>query len=167
MVKFAVAVINGTQARFFTLDSTATSEYESSPNLIEHEGLVDSTKELHGQELWANTKTGRNKGTSGQAHSYDDHRQNHEVEFEKRFAHKITTAMGNLIQTHQARHLILVAEPQILGILREVMNDSLFKNLKVDEVDKDICQLKTTQIHDYLAKKELLPACQKVYPRLG
>ena len=48
MGKFAVAIINGTQARFFTLDSAATSEYESSPNLIEHEGLSDSTKELRG-----------------------------------------------------------------------------------------------------------------------
>ncbi len=71
MTKFAVAVINGTQARFFTLDSAATSEYESGPNLIEHECLSDSTKELQGRELWANTKTGRNRGLSGQDHSYD------------------------------------------------------------------------------------------------
>jgi len=165
MGKFAVAVINGTQARFLTLDSAASSEYESSPNLIEHEGLTDSTKELHGQELWANTKTGRNRGSRGQAHSYDDHRQNHELEFEKRFANKINSAMLNLIKIHQAKHLILVAEPQILGMMREAMTDNLFKNLKVYEVAKDICHLKSNQIHDYLAKKELLPPCQKVYSR--
>ena len=165
MGKFAVAVINGTQARFFTLDSAASSEYESSPNLLEHEGLVDSTKELHGQELRAHTKTGRNRGTSGQAHSYDDHRQNHELEFEKRFANKINGAMLNLIKTHQAKHLILVAEPQILGMMREAMTDSLFKKLNIYEVAKDICHLKSNQIHDYLAKKELLPPCQKVYSR--
>ena len=165
MGKFAVAVINGTQARFFTLDSAASSEYESSPNLIEHEGLADSTKELHGQELWANTKTGRNRGTSGQAHSYDDHRQNHELEFEKRFAHKINGAMLNLIKTHQSKHLLLVAEPQILGMMREAMTDSLFKNLNIYEVAKDICHLKSNQIHNYLAKKKLLPPCQKVYSR--
>ena len=165
MGKFAVAAIDGTQARFFTLDSAASSEYESSPNLIEHEGLSDSTKELHGQELWANTKTGRNRGSSGQAHSYDDHRQNHEIEFEKRFASKISGAMLNIIQSHQARHLIIVAEPQILGIMRETMTNNLFKNLNIKEVAKDICYLKSNQIHDYLAKKELLPPCQKVYSR--
>ena len=165
MAKFAVAVINGTQARFFTLDSTVSSEYESGPNLLEHEGLSDSTKELLGQELWANTKTGRNRGSNGQAHSYDDHRQQHEIEFEKRFANKISKAMLNLIQTYQARHLIIVAEPQILGMLREVMTDNLFKNLNIHEVAKDICHLKSNQIHDYLAKKELLPACKKVYSR--
>ncbi len=165
MVKFAVAVINGSQARFFTLDSAALSEYESSPNLLEQASLADSTRELHGQELWANTKTGRNRGSNGQAHSYDDHRQQHEIEFEKRFANKISSAMLNLIQTHQARHLIIVAEPQILGMLREAMTDNLFKNLQIDEVAKDICHLKSNQIHDYLAKKELLPACKKVYLR--
>ena len=165
MVKFAVAVLNGTQARFFTLDSAAISEYESSPNLIEQEGLSDSTKELHGQELWANTKTGRNRGTSGQAHSYDDHRQNHEIEFEKRFANKISSAMLNLIKTNQARQLILVAEPQILGMMRESMTDKSFNSLKVKEVAKDICHFNVNQIHDYLAKKELLPACRKVYSR--
>ena len=165
MVKFAVAVINGTQARFFTLDSAATSEYESGPNLIEHESLADSTQELRGQELWANTKTGRNRVGSGQAHSYDDHRQNHEIEFEKRFASKISSAMLNIIQTNQARQLILVAEPQILGMMREAMADNLFKTLNIKEVAKDICHFNVNQIHDYLAKKKLLPACHKVYFR--
>ncbi len=165
MSKFTVAVINGTQARFFILDSTATSEYESGPNLIEQEGLSDVTKELHGQELWANVKTGRNRGSSGQAHSYDDHRQNHETEFEKRFANKISNAMLNIIKTEETKQLILVAEPQILGLMRETMTDKLFTTLNISEVAKDICNFNVNQIHDYLAKKQLLPACQKFYSR--
>ncbi|MBE9046218.1 host attachment protein [Pleurocapsales cyanobacterium LEGE 10410] len=165
MGKFAVAVVDGSQARLFTLDSTALVEHESGPNLLEHQCLTNDTRELRGQELWANTKTGRNRGSNGQAHSYDDHRQNHEIEFEKKFASRISSAIVDLIQTHQARHLIVVAEPQILGILREAMTDNLFKNLDVQEVTKDLCHLKSNQIHDYLAKKQLLPACQKIYFR--
>ncbi|HHP7229944.1 MAG TPA: host attachment protein [Xenococcaceae cyanobacterium] len=165
MSRFTVAVIDGTQARFFTLDSTATSEYESSPNLIEHQGLSDSTQELHGQELWANVKTGRNKGSNGQAHSYDDHRQNHKIEFERKFASNINNALLKVIDQSQAKNLILVAEPQILGIMREIMTDNLYKNLNIQEVAKDICQFKTNQIHDYLAKKALLPPCNRVYFR--
>ena len=163
MAKFAVAVINGTQARFFTLDSSVSSEYESGPNLSEHENLNNSVNEFHGQDLWANTKTGRNRGSNGQAHTYDDHRQNHEVEFERKFATKISNAMLDLIKAHEARHLILVAEPKILGLMREAMSDKLFSDLNVSEVAKDICQFNLNQIHDYLAKKELLPACRKVY----
>lgn len=165
MVKFAVAVMNGTQARFFTLDSAATSKYESSPNLVEQQSLSDVTQELHGQELWANTKTGRNRGSNGQAHAYDDHRQNHKIEFEKRFAHRISDAMLNIIRSYDTRQLILVAEPKILGIMRASMTDNSFKTLNIHEVTKDICHFKVNQIHDYLAKKELLPACQKVYSR--
>ncbi|MGF1542575.1 MAG: host attachment protein [Pleurocapsa sp.] len=163
MSKFAVAVINGTQSRFFTLDSAATSEYESSPNLLEHQGLSNTVNELHGRELWANTKTGRNRGSGGQSHSYDDRRQNHVLEFEKKFANKISSAMLDLIETYQARHLVVVAEPQILGIMREAMTDKSFKTINVQEVAKDICHLKSTQIHDYLAKKKLLPPCNQVY----
>ena len=165
MAKFAVAVINGTRVRFFTLDSAMSSEYESGPNLIEHEGLTDLTKEIPGQELWANVKTGRNRASGGKVHGYDDHRQNHEIEFEKKFANKISTAMLNLIKTHEARQLIIVAEPQILGFMREAMNNKLFTNINISEVAKDICHFNINQIHDYLAKKELLPACQKVYSR--
>jgi protein required for attachment to host cells len=165
MAKFAVAVINGTQARFFSLDSQLSSEYESGPYLSEHESLNNHVNEVHGQDLWANTKTGRNRGSSGQAHAYDDHRQNHEVEFERKFASKISNAMVDLIRDNDARQLILVAEPQILGLMRESMTDKLFSNLHVSEVAKDICQFSVNQIHDYLAKKDLLPACHKVYSR--
>lgn len=163
MGKFTVAVINGSQARFFTLDSAALSEHESGPDLLEHPGLANNNNELHGQELWANIKTGRNRGSNGQAHSYDDRRQNHKIEFEKKFANKVSSAMLDLVQTYQAKHLIVVAEPQILGILRDSMTDNSFENLDIHEVAKDICRLKSNQIHDYLAKKKLLPACQKVY----
>jgi protein required for attachment to host cells len=165
MAKFAVAVINGTQARFFTLDSAAILEYESSPKLIEQESLSDSTKERQGQELWANTKTGRNRGTNGQAHSYDDHRQNHKIEFEKRFANKISNAMLNLIKSFEVNHLILVAEPQILGLMREAMTDNLFTKITITEVAKDICHFKVNEIHDYLTQKTTLPPCQKIYSR--
>ncbi len=165
MAKFAVAVINGTSARFFTLDSAALSEYESSPKLVERESLSDLTKELHGQELWANLKTGRNRSSHGQAHSYDDHRQNHEHEFDKRFTQKISSRMLNLVQTEGAKHLLIVAEPQILGRLRPAMTDNLFKTLNVTEVAKEISHFPVNQIHDYLAKKGLLPPCQPVYFR--
>ena len=107
MAKFVVAVIDGTSGRFFSLDSALASSYESSPNLLEQEGLSDSTKELHGQELWSNLKTGLNRSSNGQAHSYDDHRQSHEREFGKRFAQKISSALLKLIKAEQTRQLLL------------------------------------------------------------
>jgi protein required for attachment to host cells len=157
MSQYLVAVIDGTRARFMTLEPAELPEYESGPNLVEHEGLANSTKELQGRELWASAKTGRNRGTSGQAHSYDDHRENHVVEFERRFAQEIASQIGALIQTHQVQHLVLIAEPQILGLMREAIAPTLPKHLKTSELAKDLCHLKPHELHEYLANKDLLP----------
>lgn len=162
MNKFIVAVIDGTRARFFTLEPSDLLEYESSPKLIEHDGLFNSTKELHGQDLWASTKTGRNRGAKGQSHSYDDRRDNHIIEFERRFIQEIATKISNLSQIHQVQQLLLIAEPQILGLMREAVIPELSKQVKVSELAKDLCQLSSNELHEYLAKKELLPARQKL-----
>jgi protein required for attachment to host cells len=158
MSKFLVAVIDGTKARFFTLKPSDITEYESSPKLIEHDGLFNSTKELHGQDLWATTKTGRNRGANGRSHSYDDRRDNHIVEFERRFIQEIATKISNLSQKHQVRQLLLIAEPQILGLMREAIIPELSKQIKVSELAKDLCQLSSNELHEYLTKKQLLPA---------
>lgn len=161
MNKILVAVIDGTKARFFTLKPSDRSEYESSLKLIEHDCLFNSTKELHGQDLWATTKTGRNRGVNGQSHSYDDRRDNHIVEFERRFLQAIATKISNLSQVHQIQQLLLIAEPQILGLMREAIIPELSKQIQVSELAKDLCQLSSNELYEYLAKKELLPARQK------
>ncbi|MGV2829947.1 host attachment protein [Myxosarcina sp. GI1(2024)] len=160
MSKFVIVVVNRTQARFFTLDTAELdlSVVETVAKLRERQGLLNSVAELQGQELWANTKTGRNRGTRGQAHSYDDHRQDHMLEFDRQFAQKITNRIAHLLESEQARQLILVAEPQFLGLMRETLKSPLFKAIKIEELDKDICHFSSLQIHDYLAKRKLLPA---------
>lgn len=165
MSQYLVAVINGTKARFLTLHPVEFDEYESGPNLVEHKGLVSVEKEMQGQELWANTKTGRNRGTSGQAHGYDDHRNRHMVEFERRFAQMIVRHIADLTKTHGVRNLILVAEPQILGILRETVVGGLNRQLTITEVTKDLFRLNIKELHDYLAKRSLLPGFNRITAR--
>ena len=157
-----IAVIDGTKARFLTLELTQLPDDNSGPNLIEHKVLYNLNNELSGQELWANTKTGRNRGAANQAHSYDDHRQNHIMEFERRFAQTISHQIISFIQLYQARHLILAAEPQILGFMREALMPKIPKNIKLNELAKDLCQLKPKELHEYLANKKLLPARKNV-----
>ena len=74
-----------------------------------------------------------------------------------RFAQMIATHVINLTQTHQAQRVILVAESQILGCLREVLAPQLPKTLQVQELAKDLCKLKPLAIHEHLATKHLLP----------
>jgi protein required for attachment to host cells len=157
MNQSVVAVMDGTKARFFTLEVADFPEYQSSPNLVEHESLTNTTKELAGKDLWANTKTGRNRGSGSQAHGYDDHRQNHISEFERNFAKEITNKITQLVDEYQSYHLLLVAEPQMLGFVREILTPHLPKTLKIQELGKDLCKLKPQELHEYLASKDLIP----------
>lgn len=158
MSQLLVTAINGGTARFFTLESVILSGPDPSPRLVEHEGLTSSEGGLPGEALWSNVKPGRNRGVGGQAHGYDDHRQNHEAEFEKRFAQSTARNLLNLIQTHQVRKLILVAEPKILGLMRSVFIPLLPQQVTVYELARDLCHLKPQELHEYLAGKGQLPA---------
>jgi protein required for attachment to host cells len=79
------------------------------------------------------------------------------LEFERRFAQSITNRIVDLIQTVQPQQLILVAEPQALGVIRELIPSNLPKTLAIKQLPKDLCQLKPHELHDYLSDKELLP----------
>ena len=158
MNQSVVAVIDGTKARLFILEASEFPEYESGPNLVEQECLTSAAKEMQGKDLWSSTKTGRNRGSAGQAHGYDDHRENHISEFERSFAKEIASKTAALAQSHQAQQVLVVAEPQILGLLREVLSSQIPKQLKVTELAKDLCKLKPLELHEYLAHRDLIPA---------
>ncbi|MDJ0696969.1 MAG: host attachment protein [Mastigocoleus sp. MO_167.B18] len=160
--RFLVAVIDSTKARFLTLELDELADNDFGPNLIEREALHNPTKKLAGQELWANTKTGRNRGAGARAHSYDDHRENHMVEFERRFAQNISNQIFSLIRVYKTGHLLLIAEHRILGLMRDIVLPILPKNLKLVELAKDLCQVKPKELHEYLAHKKLLPERQGV-----
>jgi protein required for attachment to host cells len=153
-----VTVLDGTRARFLTLEPAEFPAIESGPNLIEREALINEANELQGQDLWSTPKTGRQTGSGGKSHSYDDHRQNHVVEFERRFTTQISQKIADLVQSHHSEQVVIVAEPQILGLIRETLSSVLPRHLKVDELAKDVCQLKPQELHSYLVSKGVLPA---------
>jgi protein required for attachment to host cells len=157
MSQYLIAVMNGTQARFLTLEPAEVGVYNACPRLMEHESLLRNENKLSGQELWSSTKPGRNRGSAGQAHGYDDHREEHLAESERRFAQVIGDRLMTLIQTCQPQQFILVAEAQALGVIRELILPLLPKAIPIQEVSKDLCQLKPHELHDYLSAKALLP----------
>lgn len=161
MSEVLVAVLDGSRARLFTLEQAALPEYESGPNLVERQELANPSKELPGRDLWANVKTGRNQGSAGRSHAYDDHRQSHVEEFERRFIQTVAADIVNLAQTHGVQRIVLVAEAQTLGLVREALSSSPPKNFTVQELGKDLSKLKPLELHEYLAAKDLLPVRRK------
>lgn len=157
MSQFLIAAVNSTAARFFTLDSTTLSEHQPGPDLVEQNGLSSTISEQSGEALWGDTKTGRNRGVGGQAHSYDDHRQNHLDEFDRKFAHSVATQLVGLAQSCQAQQVVLAAEPQVLGLMRSALTPLLPKQLEITEICRDLSRLRPHELHEYLAEKGQLP----------
>lgn len=151
-----IAVIDRAHARFLTLEPAEIPG--AGFTFTEHAGLTLPAGEASGAELWSSTKTGRNRGPQGQAHSYDDHRQEHMIEFERHFAHSIASHMNQIIQDRDLQAVFLVAAPQVLGLMRQALEPVLPQTIKLTEVTKDLCHLTPYEIQEYLAEQELIPA---------
>jgi protein required for attachment to host cells len=83
------------------------------------------------------------------------------AEFSRRFAQSVAHRIDELLKTHGANSLVLVAEPQILGLLRDAITP---KSVIIQTLAKDLCSLKPHELQNYLAKQDLLPAYRSVLP---
>ncbi|HKY36692.1 MAG TPA: host attachment protein [Polyangiaceae bacterium] len=87
--------------------------------LQELEDLTDPQGELTGNELFSSTRSGTNRSPHGANFEYDDHRERHREEAERRFAKRIALTTKQLVARESASRLVLAVEPHMLGILRQ------------------------------------------------
>jgi protein required for attachment to host cells len=154
-----VVAAAGGRARLFTLEPARYPEVESGPNLVEQQDLVDPERESSGQELWANAKSGRNRAPGGgPAHGYDDHREQHRDESERRFARQVAQEAVRLAREQAARTIVLAAEKRMLGFMREALDSLAREGVAVRELAKDLSKLPPLDLHEHLAREGLVPA---------
>jgi protein required for attachment to host cells len=157
MDKSIIVIINNNLARFFTLEPAEWPEYESGPNLIECKNISYSQANDE-SNFWSNLINQRRTNSLKVVENSD--------RFESKFARQITSEIVSLIRLHQGQRLILVARPQILNLVKKCFKPTIFKTIQVTELNKDLSHFNQSKIHQYLAQKQLIPACQKiVYPR--
>ncbi len=158
MSKYCVVVADGARARLFSLDEAGVGE--GGPDLVELSDLANSEVEASGQDIYSNVKSGRNAGPVGSgAHGYDDHRDRHMEESERRFAKQIAAAATDAVLRQKSGCLVVTADPHMMGHLREAMSLSV-GGIKVKEVVKDLTKLEPQELHEYLAADHMLPARQ-------
>lgn len=152
-----VVVANGSRARFFTLHPAESPEYESGPSLVEQECLTNPQQEAAGKELWADNSSGRNRSSGGGgAHGYDDHRDQHRAEYERRFAQSVAGQTSRMAQNQRAERIVLTADNRLLGLLREELHRNNGFDLR--EVAKDYSKLSVHDLHEQLSNLNLIPA---------
>ncbi len=153
-----VIVADNGRARFFRLTDVEFPELESGPNLEEINDLVNPEREAAGDEIWSDAKSGRNRGNGGApAHGYDDHRDQHEEEFDRRFARSIASEAERLANG-STRELVVVAQKRALGLLRNELAHLGKRGVRIRELAKDLSKLSPLELQDHLARLNLIPA---------
>lgn len=158
MSSVLVVVADGAKARYFTSEVKELAQGEIGSYLLEDASLVNPDQMEEGKELWSGpeSQAGHYRQGRSTAHSYDDHRQDHELEYERRFARSITEQILLRTHTHPLQRLVVIAEPRLLGLLREVLIPKLPKALELTEIDKNLCHLRPDELYEYLTKRSLL-----------
>jgi protein required for attachment to host cells len=163
-VSICILVADSARARFLMFTPAETPDQARQP-LLEFKDLVNPEADAYGRDLWSDTKTGLGRAPSGQqAHSYDDHREQHEAEFVRRFAKKIAAEAQALVQSQKASTLVIAAPNKMLGFLRSALDQGLKSDVAVQEVAKDLTKLNAVELHEHLAEAKILPPYQP--PRL-
>lgn len=161
MSDYCVVTVDGARARFFCVEPVQQPALESGPRLVEdREALINTELELSGRALWSDTKTGRN-AANGMAHGYDDHRDQHTEEFKRRFAKQVADEAVQLAQLKGAKKLIVTAEKQMLGYLRNSLHISPKASFEVTELAKDLSRLSPQDLQEHLASEGLVPPRQR------
>ncbi|ALP52246.1 hypothetical protein Tel_03285 [Candidatus Tenderia electrophaga] len=154
MSDFCVVVADSARARLFTLEESGVAE--GGPNLVEISSLANAAAEAQDNEIFA-AKRGRNTAPAeGGIHAYDDHREDHNQENERRFAKDVIAAAVQTLQREKAGVLVLAANPRMMGYLREA-RDAASLDVRVKEVHKDLTKLSVHEVHRHLTADGLLP----------
>jgi hypothetical protein len=163
MNHYCVIVADRSRARFFFLDNDMVPGIDAGPNLVEVSDLVNPEANLPGRETWTETRSGRNMARGGgSAHGYDDHRDNHMEEFNRRFAKRIAEGAVGLLRQYRPRCLVLAASGHMLGLLRGTLALPAGSNVEVRESGKDLAHMAPLEIHRHLAGAGLIPTRGRV-----
>ena len=157
MSDYCVVVTDGGYSRFFTLEQVDFPELESGPRLIDRGELFNPDHRTLDRDLYS-SKMGRDRAPQGgPAHSLDDHRSKHDDELERRFGRMVLENALRIAKTNRSKFVVLSAPARMLGFLRQDLNIFNKHGIVVKKLGKDMTKLTSRQIHDHLAKKQILP----------
>jgi protein required for attachment to host cells len=159
MSDYLIVVASAARARFFTLEPAEFPDLESGPTLVDQGELLNPQARVPERDLFADSKTGRGRAPrGGSAHGYDDHREQHEDESERRFSREILEKARLMAEQHDVREIVLAGSTRAIPFLRQDVDRLMKQGRRVQELIKDMTKLTSEQIQDHLAKEELLPA---------
>lgn len=155
MVDTCIVVADGARARLFLVDASEAGRV----GLTEMEDLVNPEYHAHGRQVLTTARSTRNTSRqSGPMHPYEQKRGRHRLELEKRFAQAVAGKAAGLTKSWSRGSVILIAEPRMLGLLREAGREALKRGVTVKELAKDYTQLTAAELREQLNATGIMKA---------
>ena len=151
-----ILVADAGRARFLSLE--APPETESRRRLVERDDLLNPEGRLTDSEVYSDSRPGlRHADVGGPGHGLDDHRSGHFAEVDRRFARRIAEEAVRRCRDEEARRLVVVAGPHMLGLLRDSLAPIEHLPVRVVEIPKDLSRLPLNALLSALDAEEALP----------
>lgn len=153
MKRACIAIVDVTRARICEYNERNAAGHE----LTEIADLVSPGRRHIGAVFEEDIAGNRTGGGSTQKTSTDDHREAFIGQRDQKFAREVVGELDRLVKEGAFTHVVIVAGPRMLGELRK--HDGVLRRdgLQIDEMDRDIAQLDSARVHDYLAQAGIIP----------
>ena len=154
---YVVVAADAGRARFFHLQNAGDPDLESGPNLVEDEVLLNPERSMPDRELFADTKSGRNRSKGTSPHGYDDHRRRHVREFDRKFAQRIARKTIGRAKKLSSSYIVIAADKRMLGVLRTKLDGAVNVGMQILEFGGDLSKFAPHELHRKLADNKLIP----------
>lgn len=149
--KTCIVVADRARARFFVTEPPPEHRPDDPRRLVERFSVVDSDGQLPGKELFSNMRSGTTQSAGGRD-EFDDHRDAHRQELQRRFARRVGEAAVEFVDVEIPVRVVLAIEPQLLGVLRPEIAGRIPEDMSLVEVAADLSRQAPEQIERVLER---------------
>jgi protein required for attachment to host cells len=151
--------LDAARARWFALETVPRRNGTTAARLEEVRDMVNPRRKGRTGEMFTEPRAGLRQGpAASSAHGVDDARDAVTHEEDRRFAAAIAAATEALLRELVPDHLIVVASPSMLGLLRGSLLATGRRALQMHELARDFTTMTAAQICAHLLDEGLLPA---------
>lgn len=155
MIRTCIVVADAGLARFYGVEEVDSPRVKL--KLVERTVLTNPDLKSLGKSVTGRPRTETNTNReAGPVHPMGAQRERHRVELERRFGAELVRQTGDVTKGWKQGVVILVAAPQLLGLIRESMRKSLHPGIELKELAKDYAHLSAAELHEHLALNRII-----------
>lgn len=158
MNRTCIVVADARQARFYGVEAVESPRLNL--KLVERAALVNPNSDLRklGESTTGRVRSETNSNRqSGPMHPMEAQRERHRDEFDRRFVQDISHEAGEITKGWKEGTFVVVADPRMLGLMREPLRKAVPRGIELRELAKDYAQLAVPELRDQLVSSGVIP----------